>query len=135
MLHPYHIYNFYIKIILSMGRIDRILISSHLGVHPSSYMQLARDTTQKLIGPNAIWTTKQSTVKSKLKRFWSPTLNDLARAILRIAICRLPKFVLSHLGGHPSSYMQLAQPDTDRSKRNLDYQTHKTVHCEARNQN
>ena len=37
-----------------------------LGVHRSSYIQLARDTSQTLIGENAIWTTtliKQSTVK------------------------------------------------------------------------
>ena len=58
---------------------------------------------------------------------------------LRIAICSLSKFVPSHVGVHPSSYIQLAQ-DTSQtliymSKRNLDYQTHKTVHCEALNQN
>ena len=112
-------------------------------MRPQVVTRRAICTSQKPIGPNAIWTTtlmKQSTVKSKLKRFWSPTLNDLARAhrprrpFLRIAICRLPKFVPSHLGVHPSSLPSHTLIGL-RSKRYLDYHTHKTVHSEAVNQN
>ena len=99
-------------------------VPSHLGVHPSSNIQLAQDTSQKLIGPNAIWTTtlvKQSTVKLSIKiqnvlvfghqrlMIWP---EEIAQAsILRIAICSLPE---CHLGVHPSSYIQLARDTSQK---------------------
>ena len=97
-------------------------VPSHFGVHPLCYIGLARDTSQTLISPNAIWTTtvkKNSPLwssKSKFKNFlslvnnaqWSSLSTSPRHPFLRIAVCSFPKFDPSYFGVHPLSYIQLA---------------------------